>query len=330
MSLQEREPPRPGPQELLLRVRACGICGTDQHLYHGHPGSAAVQYPRVLGHELAGEVVAVGEAVHGWRCGERVTVDPNLFCGHCRYCRSGRAHLCDHLQAVGVTRDGGFAEYCTVPASHCYRLPDNLSYTDGALLEPLGCCLHGLEQLHLAPGQSAVVLGAGFIGLLMAQLLCWQGLDPVWVSDPAPSKRALVASIPGAVAVDPQVVSLTATVSQWPGGGADVVVECVGRAETMQQAVELAGKGGQVLLFGVAPPEAQAMFSPFRVFARELTLHGSFINPYTHPRAMALAASGRIHLSRWVSHPLTLTELPHAMDRLPAWQAVKAMVTFTD
>ncbi|MCL6593775.1 MAG: zinc-dependent alcohol dehydrogenase family protein [Alicyclobacillus sp.] len=330
MTLQEREPPRPGPQELLLRVRACGVCGTDLHLYHGQPGSAAVQWPRVLGHELAGEVVAVGDAVQGWQSGDRVTVDPNLFCGHCRYCQGGRAHLCDHLQAVGVTRDGGFAEFCAVPASNCYRLPNNLSFADGALLEPLGCCLHGLEQLQLAPGQSAVVLGAGFIGLLMAQLLRWHGLDPVWVSDPAPFKRALAASIPGVVAVDPRAVALAATVSQWPGGGADVVVECVGRAETMQQAVELAAKGGQVLLFGVAHPQALATFAPYRVFARELTLRGSFINPHTHARAIALAASGRIALSRWVSHPLTLAELPYAMDRLPSWQAVKALVMFTD
>jgi threonine dehydrogenase-like Zn-dependent dehydrogenase len=149
MEVQDRMDPVPGRGEVLVEVKACGICGTDQHIYHGMPGSAAVTPPIVLGHELSGVVAAVGEGVESLRAGDRVTIDPNMYCRGCRFCRSGRYHLCSRLQAVGVTRDGGMAQLCAVPAENAYVLPESLSYEEGAMIEPLGCVLHGIKQLDI-------------------------------------------------------------------------------------------------------------------------------------------------------------------------------------
>lgn len=313
----EWEYPSPAPQEVVVKVKSCGICGTDQHIYHGHPGSAEVHPPVVLGHELAGEVVEVGTEVANLKKGDRVSIDPNIYCGTCQYCRSNRAHLCTHLQAVGVTRDGGMAEFCTVPAANCYKVPDHVSFEEAALVEPLGCVLHGFKKLHFSPLSNVLIIGGGFIGQLFLQLVKQQHVGTITVSEPAENKKEILYKLGADVVVHPQDIGQLE---------ADIVIECVGRPESMELAVTSAAKGGQVLLFGVAAPETVISVSPFEIFSKELTIKGSFINPYTHEEAISLIAKKVVDVRSLISHRFTIEELPAAMAEFPALKVSKAII----
>lgn len=320
LNMKELSIPVPLDHEVVIEVKACGICGTDQHIYHGQPGSAEVQYPIVLGHELAGEVVQVGDKVRALKAGDRVSIDPNIYCGECDYCRGGRPHLCNHLQAVGVTRDGGMGEYCTVPAANCYILPDELSYEEGAMIEPLGCVLHGFQQINIWPGASVLVIGGGYIGLMMLQMAKMYGGAPIVVSEPDLSKHSLALQMGASETVTP------AELTERGAGRYDIVIECVGRKDSMTQAVQMAKKGGTVLLFGVSAPDAKIEVSPFEIFSKELTIKGSFINPHTHDQAIALVQQGRIQIKPLLSHTFGLEELPTVMNEYPKLNVMKGII----
>ncbi|MET0748341.1 MAG: alcohol dehydrogenase catalytic domain-containing protein, partial [Rhizobium sp.] len=167
LTVSEIAKPAPGPGELLVRIEACGICGTDRHILHGEFPSAP---PLTLGHEFSGIVETIGSDAEGFQPGMRVTCDPNMSCGLCSQCRRGRVNLCERLQAIGIHRDGGFADYAILPASQAFALPLSLDPLHGAFCEPLACCLHGVDMAEIKTGASVVVLGGGVIGLLVVQL----------------------------------------------------------------------------------------------------------------------------------------------------------------
>lgn len=329
LAVESKKAPSAKPGEVVLEVKANGICGTDLHIFHGGAGSAAVSYPIVLGHELSGIVVDVGENVTGLRTGDRVSVDPNIYCGSCRYCRDGRVQLCERLQAVGVTRDGGMGERCAVPAANCHLIPDGMTFEEGALVEPLGCVLHGVERLKLRPGASALVIGGGFIGLLMLQTLRLYGVSPIVVCEPDPAKRARPLELGASAAAAPAELADPARAAAFGvSGGFDIVAECVGRPESMEQAVRSAAKGGQVLMFGVAAPATTIPLSPYEVFAKELSVLGSFINPHTHPQAISLIAQKRVDVSGLVSHRFAPEEVPGAMARYGSLGVTKGLIVY--
>lgn len=309
--------PSPSPDEVIVKVKSCGICGTDQHIYHGHPGSAEVQPPIVLGHELAGEIVEVGAEVSNVQKGDRVSIDPNIYCGTCKYCRSNRAHLCSHLQAVGVTRDGGMGEYCTVPAANCYKIPDQMTYEEAALVEPLGCVLHGFKKIHLTSLSKVLIIGGGFIGQLFLQLVKQQNVHSIIVSEPAENKRELLYQLGADEVIHPMNAAHLE---------ADVVIECVGRAESMELAIKSATKGGQVLLFGVAAPETTISVLPFEIFSKELTIKGSFINPFTQEEAISLIVKKVVDVQSLISHRFSVEELPEAMATYPDLKVSKGII----
>lgn len=317
LEVMEWEYPSLSAKEVIVKVKSCGICGTDQHIYHGHPGSAEVQHPIVLGHELAGEIVEVGAEVSSFAVGDRVSIDPNIYCGTCEYCRSNRAHLCNHLQAVGVTRDGGMGEYCVVPEANCYIIPDQMSFEEAALVEPLGCVLHGFKKVQLSSLSSVLIIGGGFIGQLFLQLVKQQNVQSVIVSEPADNKRELLYRLGADEVIHPSEAANLAV---------DVVIECVGRAESMELAVKSAAKGGQVLLFGVAAPETVISVSPFEIFSKELSIKGSFVNPFTHDEAISLINKNVIDVQSLISHRFTLEELPTAMADFPKLHVSKAII----
>jgi L-iditol 2-dehydrogenase len=317
MELLDWNYPIPASHEVVVKVKSCGICGTDQHIYHGHPGSAEVHPPIVLGHELAGEVVEVGAEVMNLQIGDRVSIDPNIYCGICEYCRSNRAHLCNHLQAIGVTRDGGMGEYCAVPAANCYRIPDQMKYEEAALVEPLGCVLHGFKKINLSSLSKVLIIGGGFIGQLFLQLVKNQRVQSVLVSEPAENKKDLLYKLGADEVIHP---------SRAAGLEADVVIECVGRPESMELAVQSAAKGGQVLLFGVAAPETKISVSPFEIFSKELTIKGSFVNPYTHEEAIALIAKKVVEVESLISHRFTVEELTAVMADFSNLKVSKAII----
>ena len=165
--VREQGLPRAGKGEVVVQNAFCGVCGTDVHIYHGEPGSADVTPPVVLGHEYSGVVTEVGEGVSSLRPGDHVTIDPNIYCGKCEYCRAGKKQLCESMEAIGVTRNGGFAQYSLVPESQAFLLSPELPLEFGAMAEPVACCLHGVDRAEIKEGDTVCIVGGGAIGLIM-------------------------------------------------------------------------------------------------------------------------------------------------------------------
>ena len=188
LEVKSIEKPEVKPNEVLIHTAFAGICGTDHALYAGLPGSADAVPPIVLGHENSGVVAEIGSTVTNVKVGDRVTVDPNIYCGQCKYCRTGRPELCENLSAVGVTRNGGFEEYFTAPASVVYQIPDNVSLKSAAVVEPISCAVHGIKLLKVTPYQKALVIGDGFMGELFVQILQAYGIHQVDLAGIVPAK----------------------------------------------------------------------------------------------------------------------------------------------
>ncbi|MCB1448233.1 MAG: zinc-dependent alcohol dehydrogenase family protein [Rhizobiaceae bacterium] len=304
--VREVEKPAPGPEDLLVRVEACGICGTDRHLLLGEFPSKP---PVTIGHEFAGIVEAVGSDVTGFRIGDRITGDPNISCGRCPQCMAGRVNLCRALEAIGIHRDGGMADYVRVPQKQAFLLPSDLDPLHGAFCEPLACCLHGIDLAEIKAGASVVILGGGVIGLLTVQLARLAGATRVVLSTRQESKRRLAEALGATDTVDPSATDAVEAIAGPSGllpGGADVVIECAGAPETMRQAPPLAKAGGTVVILGVMPQGARIEIEPFDILFRELRLLGSFVNPFTHRRAADLIASGAIKVADLISRTVTL------------------------
>ena len=311
--------PMPGSDEILLKVEACGICGTDRHLFKGE---FPCMPPVTLGHEYSGIVQAFGTNVTGFHIGERITADPNISCGTCPQCRLGRVHLCQNLVALGIHRDGGFAEYALVPQKQAFLLPGSLHPDHGAFCEPLACCIHALDLAAIKPGQSVIVLGGGVIGLLCVQLARLAGASDVILVTRQASRRDLAETIGATASCDPQATDPLTLV----GGGADVVLECAGVAETVAQAPKLAKSGGTVVIVGVMPKGEKVEFEPFDLLFRELKILGSFVNPFTHRRAADLIASGIVKVEPLISRRISLADAPDAVANPPRPGEVKVLI----
>jgi len=324
MRVTERPIPEIGDSDALVKVGACGICGTDIHILHGEH---IVKFPVIPGHEFSGEVTAVGNRVSNVRVGDRVTVDPNIVDLTCFFCRRGEIHLCENLTAVGVNFDGGFAQYCRVPAVQCCAVPDGVSLEEAAMAEPLACCIHGADQAGIEPGDTVVVLGAGSVGLLMVQLAKAAGANHIIVSEPDDRKRGLAARLGSDVQVDPVAGDPAAPVRELTEAGADVVVECAGRQETAAQALDLARRGGTVLQFGVVSADRMIEVSPYQVYYKELTIRGSFVNPFTHSRAIELLASKQVDVTSLVTHRFGLEDAANAIETAQSGKAIKVLLT---
>lgn len=325
LHLREVARPQPGPDELLVRVEASGICGTDRHLFLGEFPSKP---PVTLGHEFCGIVEDIGGDVEGFRPGMRITGDPNIVCGRCAQCQAGRINLCRNLRAIGIHRDGALAEYVRVPQKQAYELPLALKPTHGAFCEPLACCLHGVDLAAIRPGSSVGVLGGGVIGLLVVQLARLAGAARVVLSTRQAAKRKLAEEIGATDSIDPSVGDFITAVTGPDGllpGGADVVIECAGVAETVRQSFQLARPGGSVIILGVMPQGVSVPVEPFDILFRELKVFGSFINPFTHKRAADLVSSGAIELDKLISRQVELDEVPGIIARPAGPGEVKVM-----
>lgn len=295
--------PDPGPGEILVRIEAAGICGTDRHLYRGEFPSSP---PVTLGHEFAGIVTARGAGV-AIAEGARVTCDPNDWCGLCPACLGGRVNLCPSNVATGIHRDGGFAEYATFRAAKAVVLRDDLDPRFGAFAEPLACVLHGIDIGDPRPGDRALVIGGGVIGLLALQLARLHGAETMLLTR-HPAKRALATEL-GASAT---AATRDEALALWPDG-ADLVLECAGVPETVAEAPALARRGGRIVILGVLPQGEKVAIEPFDLLVREVQLRFSYINPFTHARAAALIADGRIAIEPLISREIPLAEAADAI-----------------
>lgn len=319
----ERADPVPERGEVLVKVKACGICGTDVHIFHGN---YQVKYPLIPGHELSGEVCAVGEGVTGISVGDRVAVDPNNACGQCSYCRQGRVNLCKNLNPIGVTRDGGFAEYCRVPAVQIYLLPDSVSFEQGALMEPLACALRGIQMAEIAPGDTVAVLGSGTMGGLLLQLARTSGGGKMFLSEPIPKRREIALSFGADLTVNPLEDDVHQALLSLDPDGADVVFEAAGLAVTAEQSLQLAKRGGKVIFFGVVSPTEKVEVSPYLINENELTIRGSFNNPLTNSRALELIASGRVSVEPYISHRFPIEQFEEAFSLFGKPEAFKILI----
>ncbi len=318
--------PHAGPGELVLRNQVCGVCGTDVHIYHGEPGSADVNPPVVLGHEYSGEVVEVGEGVTGFAVGDHVTVDPNIYCGHCAYCQNGKKQLCPSMEAIGVTRDGGFAQYSRIPASQAFKLEPTVPWEAAAMAEPLACCLHGIDLAGIQVGDKVCVVGGGAIGLLMVQLAKLSGASQIVLSEPNEKRRQVGLQLGANAAIDPTRPDAQEAFAQVLDGGANVVIECVGNVPAVKSAFQFAGKGATVLLFSVPKVDATFDLPLFDVYKKALTIKGSFVNPDTHARAVALINSGKVDFGPIITHRFTLDQLPEAIAMQMSDASIKVVV----
>lgn len=315
------------PDDILVRVKACGVCGTDVHIYKGEKGSAEVTPPVVLGHEFAGIVVKVGQNVTKIKPGDHVTVDPNMYCGNCVPCRMGKKQNCENLYALGVNTNGGFAEFCICPQNQAFIVNPDIDFDEAAMTEPLACVLHGIDQLHIQPGQNVLVIGGGTIGLLMAQMVKITGASSVILSEPIKSRREIGLEIGVDAVIDPVQEDLTDRLEIITGRkGADVVIECVGSKRTSEQAFQAAAAGATILLFGVPSPEAVAELPLFDVYKKELKIVGSMINPDTHQRAIRLLNNHRIEIKKLITHIYDLQQVENAVHMQMSSESIKVMV----
>lgn len=320
--------PQPGPGEVLLRVKACGICGTDLHIFDGDEGAAPTPSGTVLGHEFAGEITAVGSGVTAFRPGDLVCVDPNKLCGECDFCRQGIGHFCTGMVGIGTTVHGGFAEYCCVPVSQVYPFTDRITCEEAAMTEPVACCLHGMDMCDIQPGASVAVIGCGMIGLLMLQLAKLKGAVNLVAVEPIAEKRAHAQKLGATLVVDPMTEDLAAVLAAKGITRLDTVIECVGKTATIEQAISVAGKKSTVMMFGLTRPDAEIRVKPFEIFKKEITLKASYINPYTQKRALALIESGKIDVSSMIYRKITVDELPALLADRKNRVAGKHIVTF--
>lgn len=300
MRVEESPMPKVGAEDVLIQVKACGICGTDVHIYEGDKGAAEVTPPTILGHEFSGVVAEVGSAVTNVKVGDRVCIDPNCYCGTCDFCRNGIAHYCTDMIGYGTTVNGGFAEYCSVNQRQVYKLGDHTTFEQGAMTEPVACCLHGMDMCNIHPGSSVVIIGGGMIGLLMLQLARLAGAARTALLEPVASKREVAKKLGADICIDPIHEDVKAALAAAGMTWVNTVIECVGRTSTIEQAIDIVGNKGRVMMFGLTKPDDTISLKPFEVFQKEIELKASYINPYTQKRALELIDSGRLDVSSMV------------------------------
>ena len=317
----------PGEGQVLLKVCACGVCGTDVHIYQGGKGSADVTPPVILGHEFSGFIEKIGPGVEGLKVGQLVTVDPNIYCGKCLPCRQGQKQMCHHMGAVGVNMDGGFADYCLAPYAQCVVVPEGTDPELAAMAEPLACCLHGIDRAGIRPGENVLVVGGGTIGQIMLQLARLAGAAKVVLSEPVAKRRELAVALGADAAIDPINENLNERLYEILGcEGADVVIECVGHPKTSEQAIDAAARCGRIMLFGVPHPEAILQTKMHPIFQKELTIMGSFVNPDTQSRAVALLASGQLKIKPLITHRYPIAQLEDAIKMQTSAESIKVLV----
>lgn len=310
LRIEELEIPNPRSGELLIKVMACGVCGTDVHIFAGEEGAAPTPAGTVLGHEFSGTVAQVGLDVTDFRVGDRVCVDPNKLCGSCQWCKEGIGHFCEHMVGIGTTVNGGFSQYCAVPASQAYKIADTTSFEMAAMTEPLACCVHGMDMCGVQPGDTVAIIGGGMIGMLMLQLARISGAAKVILIEPVANKREKAYALGAHLCIDPLSEDVEEVLLTNQIGRISAVIECVGKIQTIQQAIAIAGKKSVVMMFGLTAPEEELTVRPFELFKKEIVLKASYINPYTQGRALALIDSGRVDVSSVVAKYAALDDLP--------------------
>jgi 2-desacetyl-2-hydroxyethyl bacteriochlorophyllide A dehydrogenase len=316
VGIETVDDPTPGPRDVVVRVSACGLCGTDLHILQGE---FAPTLPIIPGHEFAGEVVAVGTGVRELSLGDRVAVDPSLYCHECHYCRIGRNNLCERWAAIGVTVPGGAAEFAVAPVANCVKLPDHIRTEDAALIEPLSCAVRGYDILRSQLATSVLIYGSGTMGLMMMELAKRTGAATVDVVDINPDRLVTARSLGCTNAVT------SADEIEQPRGW-DVVIDATGNEKAIQEAIGRVGKGGTYLQFGVADYAARATIEPYRIYNQEITITGSMAVLHSYERAAQLFAGGVLDPQVFISDRLPLSDYAAALRQFQEGKGRKIQV----
>ena len=310
--------PRPGPDEALLRVHYCGICGSDVAAFR----TGMYEPGLIIGHEFSGAIVGLGNGVRGWRRGEEVAVNGAVPCAACLFCRRNLPSLCDDLLMPGVTLNGGMAEYAAVPARSLHRLPLGLSTRRAALAEPLAVVLHGIRRSAFRIGDRPLVVGAGPIGLLSVQCLQWLGASEVFVSEKNPARAALARQLGATAVFDPGRVDLAVELAERTAGrGPEIIFLCTGSGDAFEAATALLGKGGQILLVGRAVEELK--LDGLTLVLHELNVQGSYLGHHEFPEALDALVRGLVAVEPLISREIGLDNLvPEGLEALQEETAV--------
>lgn len=308
--------PTPGANEVVVAVGAVGICGSDLNIAAGL--FPPTPFPIIPGHEFAGEVVALGSDVDFLREGDRVAVDPSLFCGHCGWCRVGRGNLCDHWGAIGDTVNGAAAQFVAAPAVNCHVMPESMSYPQAAAVEPLSCAVHAITMAPPKVGESVLIVGGGTMGLLTGQLYALGGATRLVLVERNAARLPIGEQLGFSDAFGDVAGALAASPA-----GYDLVVDATGVPAAIQAAFGAVAKGGRFLQVGVAPPDAELRLSPFRIYNEEITVLGSMAVLNSYAPALALMAGGSVNIDPLLTHHLPLESYPEAFEALRRGDGLK-------
>lgn len=294
--------------EVLIKVKYCGVCGTDIHIFNGDGGSFEVTPPLIPGHEFSGTVEKIGAGVTAVKVGDRVSGDPNDMCGECYFCKNAMQHFCTNNIGIGTTMDGGFAEYVVMREKQVYKFSESLSFIEAAMAEPISCCLHGIDLCNIKAGDTVLVMGGGPIGMIMLQLAKYAGAAKLIMSEPVEEKREQAIKLGATKTINPMEEDVQAVLADYCAN-VDVVIECVGNIHTQEDAVKFAGKGATVMYFGLAAPDESFPLKPDDIFKKELKITSSFINPYTFERAIQVLESKTIDLESLITNIVPLDDI---------------------
>ena len=322
LQIEQVPDPEYGADEVIVEVTSCGICGTDLHIYRAEYMS---DFPLIPGHEFHGKVVEVGKNVTNLKVGDRVAVDPNLYCGKCSRCRNEQSNQCLNLEVVGVTRNGAFSNFVNVPERACYPLPDNMTDTQAAFVEPLACVVYALRRMRVYPADRVLIIGAGPMGLLLVQALRHNGASLITVMEKQQHRLDMAKSM-GANAVVLAGTDQDAHLRDLSHDGFDVVIDATGIPAVIQNAFKYLKPRGQFLQFGVAPMGQKIEIEPYMIFRYDWTIIGSFALCYTFQPAIDWLANGVIDVDPLVSHHVPMDDFAEVFDMFGKGQTLKVHI----
>ena len=323
--VEDREVPKiQKPDDVILEIYGCGICGTDPKILAGeHPVKNGI----VLGHEYAGTVVKVGDKVKNVKVGDRVSVDVDIKCGSCYYCRTGRDNLCQNIITLGEHEDGGYAKYNRSPAGSIYKIPDEMTLDAAILAGPISCVVNTIQRANIRPGQSVGIIGAGPMGLHYLQLLKSSQAGCLVVYETKEERIANAQKFGAKKIINPSKEdAVKATKDLTDGRGLDVIIEAAGAPSATNLALELVGRGGRIVQFGINPQGAKVSIQPFDFTFRQIEYIGSFISNYSFAAALDLLSAGKFEVDKFITHKLKVSEINRGMDLMRKGECIKVMI----
>lgn len=333
LKLKVEDVPKPivGSKEVLVKVKAAAICGTDLRIYMG---TKKIKTPRIIGHEFAGEIVELGEDVEGYSVGDRVTVYPVIACGKCYACMMGKPNICISRPTIGYEYDGGFAEYVKIPEEAVsygaiIKLSDKISYEEAAITEPLAACLNGINRLDIRHGEHVWIAGAGPIGLMHVQLARIAGASLIFVSEMNEFRANKAKELGADIVINPQKEDVYQKIMDETGGkGADKIIVDAGVTKLIEDSLKCARKGARVVIFAGCPEGSKITIDPNWIHYREIELTGSSAStPYLHRKAVELVNNGRVDLKSLITHKLKLEEVVKGLEMKEMIEGLKTLVT---